>query len=54
MASLTTHDNLVDDVLINDGREILEDELSSQVFFNLAEIDARLPAFSRRGMYIKL
>jgi hypothetical protein len=50
MSSLTNHDNLVDDILTHDGREILEDELSSPVFSNLDEIDARLPAFSRQGM----
>ena len=51
MSSLTNHDNHVDDILTKDGREILDDELSSPVFVNLAEIDARLPAFARRGMY---
>ena len=51
MLSLTSHDNHVDDILTKDGREILDDELSSPVFVNLAEIDACLPTFSRRGMY---
>jgi hypothetical protein len=51
---MTNHDNLVDDILTHDGREILEDELSSPVFSNLAEIDAHLPAFSRRGTLIYL
>jgi hypothetical protein len=54
MASMTNHDNLVDDILINNGREILKDELSSPVFSNLAEIDVLLPAFSRRGTLIYL
>jgi serine/threonine protein kinase len=54
MSSKPTQDNLVDDILINCGQEILDDELSSPVFCNLVEIDAQLPAFSRRGMRIQL
>jgi hypothetical protein len=51
MLSMKAHDNLVDDyILMKHGREILHDELSSPVFFNLAEMDARLPTFSQRGM----
>jgi hypothetical protein len=46
MSCMKNHDNDVDEILTHDGRIILEDELSSPVFSNLAEIDAHLPVFS--------
>jgi hypothetical protein len=53
MLSKTAYDELVDNnSVMKDAREILHDELSSPVFFNLAEMEARLPTFSQRGMYI--
>jgi hypothetical protein len=46
-----THD-VVNNILLKDGREILDDELSSPIFLKLAEGHARLPTFSRRGMFV--
>jgi hypothetical protein len=50
MTSISTHECLVDHILINDGREILEDELLSPVFPNHSEIEERIPTFLLRGM----
>ena len=52
MSSLSAQDNLVENISIKGGKEILDDELSSPVFLNLAESHGSLPMFSRQGKYI--
>jgi hypothetical protein len=52
MSITITHDDIVNNILLEDGREILDDELSSPIFLKLAEGHARLPTFSRRGMFV--
>jgi hypothetical protein len=52
MTITIAHDDVVNNILLKDGREILDDELSSPIFLKLAKGHARLPAFSRRGMFV--
>jgi hypothetical protein len=52
MSFTSTNICVIDQILVNDGKEILNDELFSPVFSNLIENEVSVPKFVSRGKHV--